>query len=506
MTYNRTISVAPEDLDFVDDPPQHLQVECPICYQILRKPHILSCCGWHFCGECIQPIIEEGKPCPMCKEDFTTMIDKSIERAINQLMVSCPSNVRDASGENGCIRCPWKGELGRLESHLSVYQRNGECQFIVVGCMYGCGHEDSRKNLIRHETELCCKRPFSCDYCNDYESTCEDVTENHWPVCEQYPIACPNACETRYLAHGLLATHLEKVCELQEVPCSFAWAGCVEERPRQDLQEHVAASVSQHLSLVSVSCEMLVKGVKQLENTVTTLSDHNVRADALVAKLQEHEQKQGQRIESLEKQVSALTEKVTSLQAENGKLQDQFDKFVEKSRVEKEVVAHRFFSLESSVGVPPFSFIMDTFKERLDKKMEYVSPPFYSHIGGYHLCIKVLPYGIVFGEGTHISLSVHIMKGIFDDSLQWPFRGTITVALQNQLSESGKHHNDTISFKSASDRASGRVTTGKMNEVGLVCYDFIDHMYLKKNERNRTQYLKDDYLCFRVECVTLLTP
>lgn len=510
MSYNRTISVCSEDLQFVDDPPKHLQVEFPICYGVLREPHLLSCCGWHFCSECIQPIVQEGKPCPMCQRDFNSLIDKSLERAINQLMVSCPSKCVGSTagigenGEEGRSRCPWKGELGKLQKHLSVFQREGECRFIVVGCMYGCGHQDSRKNLVKHESSLCGKRPFSCDYCNDYESTCEDVTENHWPVCEQYPIPCPNACQTRYLARGLLASHLEQVCELQVVPCSFAWAGCTAKEERQQLQGHLT-STSHHLSLVNRACEMLTTSFKQLSETVATMSDHRDVTDSMISRLQEDNQQQEQQVNALKSQVATLTANIASLQIENGKLRDQLDQVAEKSTAEKEVLARRSFSLESSIGVPPFSFIVDKFSERLAGKNDCVSPPFYSHIGGYHMCVKVSPHGIVLGEGTHISLSVHIMKGVFDDSLKWPFRGTITIALQNHFSESD-NHTDTVTFNKASDRASGRVTKGEMNEVGLVCYEFIDHTLLKRNIRNRTHFLREDCLHFKVECVSLLTP
>ena len=40
--------------------------------------------------------------------------------------------------------------------------------------------------------ELCDKRPFSCEHCNEYESTYDDVINNHWPVCGCHPVHCPN--------------------------------------------------------------------------------------------------------------------------------------------------------------------------------------------------------------------------------------------------------------------------------------------------------------------------
>ena len=41
------------DHDFVD-PPKDL--ECPVCMLVLRDPHLISCCGNHFCRNCISRV------------------------------------------------------------------------------------------------------------------------------------------------------------------------------------------------------------------------------------------------------------------------------------------------------------------------------------------------------------------------------------------------------------------------------------------------------------------
>ena len=43
------------------------------------------------------------------------------------------------------------------------------------------------------------------------------------------------------------------------------------------------------------------------------------------------------------------------------------------------------------------------------------------------------------GEGTHITVGTCLMRGEFDSQLKWPFRGTVTIQLVNQL-EDKEHH------------------------------------------------------------------
>lgn len=481
--YSRTISLTPEDVDFVEKPPKQLQIECPICFGLLDTPTILSCCGWHFCETCIRPIIEEGKPCPMCKGKFSSLVNKSLMRDINQLEVRCPNK-----GSGGVDKgCPWIGELGKVEAHLNPFERFGECLFASVGCIYGCGHHDARSKLPDHETTLCPKRPYSCDYCNNYESTCEDVTERHWRVCEMYPIPCPNECKLRYLVRGKLSEHLAEECELEEVPCPFIWAGCTSKVRRCDLTTHLDSECTSHLILVCKITNETNDEVTHLNKTVTELYEAKSEAIDKIAALQSECKQQKAQIQELTSMFSSLTSRLEKVEQENAFLKQQI---VDSTK--------RITSLESGVGVPPFSFTMDQFSGRRANKVDWLSPPFYSHLHGYRMCIRVSPNGLVIGEGTHISLTVHLMQGFFDDHLQWPFRGNIRVALCNQLRDSD-HHVDTISFhKKASAKASGRVMTGEMNPVGIVSYEFFDHAFLKSDPKQRTNYLVEDSLQFRV--------
>ena len=126
----------------------------------------------------------------------------------------------------------------------------------------------------------------------------------------------------------------------------------------------------------------------------------------------------------------------------------------------------------------------------------FYSPPFYTSASGYKLCISVYPNGLGDGEGTHVSVYGHLMKGDNDDSLSWPFTGTVTFELLNQL-EDKNHLKNTTTFP-ADSGASERVVDGERAANGYGPPQFISHADLAHKVLTNCQYLKDDTLIFRV--------
>ena len=140
------------DYEFIDSPPNSL--ECSICLLTLRDPHVISCCGNHFCHTCIGRIQGDGKPCPLCNEpNFTTFLHKGVKREVNALMICC------------CWRqlgCDWEGELGQLEQHLhpGAGSRGKGCGYVIIECVYKCGDRFERRMIQDHELDACPRRPM----------------------------------------------------------------------------------------------------------------------------------------------------------------------------------------------------------------------------------------------------------------------------------------------------------------------------------------------------------
>lgn len=184
---------------FVTSPPADLI--CRQCRLVLRDPHQTQCCGGLYCGYCLRQQLDSSKQCPLClSRQVRAFRDVSVTRRIDSLLVRC-SNERHG--------CKWVGELGSLADHLKV------CNKKPSVCRT-CGKVFSNDLIREHETSECEKRKFQCPYCNEYNSTYQEVTEHHWPTCLFYPLFCPNECGKGYLPRKDVLKHLREECEVKK--------------------------------------------------------------------------------------------------------------------------------------------------------------------------------------------------------------------------------------------------------------------------------------------------
>ena len=264
------------ECEFVEPPPKHLQSECPICLQILREPHLISCCGHSYCEACIERIGKDGKPCPLCNEPgFTTMANKGLKRTLHEFRVYCPHRL---SG------CEWEGELGRLDEHLNSdplpkCQLKG-CPFAVIECLY-CKEGIRRDKIAGHQLERCPQRPYTCEYCAEYKSTFEDVAHSHWPECKCFLLPCPNECTPSGsgLQRQHLAKHMKEECPLTVVQCELHHAGCKVTLPRKDMADHIKNDSIAHIYLLAAENHRLSKRLLEKEEQMCLLTQQNAKLE-----------------------------------------------------------------------------------------------------------------------------------------------------------------------------------------------------------------------------------
>ena len=488
------------DCEFVERP-KELETDCPICLLVLRDPFQTSCCGNSFCQSCIKHVQADEKACPTCNEaDFGVFPDKRLRRSLYAFQVRC---VHQKSG------CEWTGELGELDRHLNLNPELGKqlvgCAFATVACTHCCEYFQ-RRHVHVHETESCPQRPFSCDYCKDYGSVYEDVVNKHWPECKCYPVPCPNECGVSPERQNV-ETHVNTVCPLTVVNCDFHYAGCEVQLVRKDMPTHLAESLVTHMSLLALHNQQLVQLTSELKKENEILKQKvNKDVEQQVAELKEslklkiqelEREKQAQATVNAEskQEIAALTLKVNKdLEQEVAELRKQRDE-------DKELLVllqHQY------VHVFPIEFVITNFTETKNNSLWY-SSPFYTHPRGYKMCLRVDANGEGDGEGTHVSVFAHLMRGEFDDHLKWPFQGRVVLQLCNQL-EDKQHHGHTISFSKTTDpKVISRVTNGKRAESGWGTSTLIAHKDLNFNPVNNCQYLEHDNLHFRVITVESLS-
>ena len=604
------------DCQFIENPPEDLQSHCPVCRLVLREPYVVDCCGQRFCRACIKRIEADEKPCPTCnKADFSAISDKRLQRSLYALGVRC-SHEKEG--------CQWTGKLGELDKHLNENPSPDEqpvgCEFVEIGCVH-CSALFLRPNITAHQNEECRLRPFSCIYCRSYESSYEGIVNDHWQVCDSYPVSCPNQCgeepERQNLEH-----HVSKDCPLTVVNCDFHYAGCEVQLPRKDMPAHLAENLVIHMSLLATQSQKLEVQHEEMDQQSQKISKENVKlkeelahfrqklevqrkemdqqrwqgrkdlgvagiggvisvvgvlalaiiwvqvcpttdkpqaeATDLASIRQEMEQLERQleqklpqatdlasirqEMEQLKRQLEQKIEKLpqatdlASIRQEIEQLKRQLEHEIEELRkldlseqarkneieqlktdlkmyIKQEMEAHKIKMSgkngskildELSITAPqivPAELIMTHFeKHKKNREKYWFSAPFYSHPAGYKLCLSVTANGHGSGKDTHVTVSVHLMRGEFDDDLKWPFRGDITIQLLNQLQDEG-HHEKTINFNNTlPNRATGRVITGDQ-AAGWGIEQFILHGELKFNCTHR--YLKYDSLRFRVTNIEL---
>ena len=142
--------------------------------------------------------------------------------------------------------------------------------------------------------------------------------------------------------------------------------------------------------------------------------------------------------------------------------------------------------------VPPVDIVMDDFEKHKRSDDAWYSPPFYTHLGGYRMCLRVDANGNGDGKGTHVSVFVHLMRGEFDDLLKWPFRGEVTI----QLKKTDPPYYQRI--LPLYDDIPNSKPTKEMNDDGRGFLHYIPHAYLYAGG-----YLKDDKLVFCVSDIVV---
>ena len=374
------------DYDFVDKVTDRFF--CQICTKVLCEPHLAVCCGQHFCESCLNKWFDRqrGKQsCPHCRaegEGFNHVIHKGLRSEINQLKIRCSNHGKG---------CQWTGELGALKAHL---ESESGCGFVMVECPNKCnllGRTMLRKRIKKHLAHDCYLRPYVCEFCG-LKDTYKAITgiishyhilygySGHQATCPEVPLTCPNECGSENIKRKDMDSHRSK-CPQEHLACPFAEAGCEGVIRRCQLEDHMTSSQQKHLLMLMIDNQVTKKALKSTRDELT----------GAMAKLSETEAK----LTRTEDNLSDAADRLSLLE----------DHIASTSKLQKE-------GDSMEVVLPKFS------KYRRSGKVWH-SPPFY-YREGYKMCLAVYANGVGEGAGTHVSLSLLLLKGKYDNKLKWP--------------------------------------------------------------------------------------
>jgi len=130
---------------------------------------------------------------------------------------------------------------------------------------------------------------------------------------------------------------------------------------------------------------------------------------------------------------------------------------------------------------------------RTGKILSLYSPPFFTSLHGYRMCLRLYLDGDGQGKGTHVSLFLVIMKSNNDNLLSWPFKQKVTLYLLNQQDPYNTRAHIAQAFRPTETSTSFQKPMGPFNTAsGFPRFAPIAKLYDKS-------YVQDDCMYFKVK-------
>jgi len=469
---------------FVSDIPDSLI--CFLCQLPSRDPVLTTCCGYNACQGCLEQYKRSVRPsaspattilaCPKCLDyDFQAYPNKMSRRDLYSLHVFC---INETAG------CSWRGKLDDLDTHLT--SSNG-CLYEITRCPRSCGTSLLRVEIASHCKNECPLLIINCSHCL-VRGEKRFIEGQHLEECSKAPVNCPNNCGVDITNESLMEHR--QTCPLEVVTCHFSSFGCNTMVTRQESDFHNKDSAAKHLELVKGK---LAASTKELQSSKVQL-----------AKLKEN-------LNAFQSTFAYSIIEVLSMV----KMLDTLDSTKQKQEVnnlQKQIsLCRQNLMFVPDYQVTPVVIKMNDFTRYRNEGSNWFSLPFYTHKGGYKVCLVVVAGGYESVKGSYMSVYACLMKGIHDNELAWPMEGTLQVHLLNQVQSNDSSHFMTISMpdtplfplrstmRVAQEYARAYQThSGWRNTDGLGVQKFIPLSKLDKATAS-CQYLKNDCIYFRVE-------
>ena len=154
----------------------------------------------------------------------------------------------------------------------------------------------------------------------------------------------------------------------------------------------------------------------------------------------------------------------------------------------------------SPLPLPPFYFVMRNFDHYQKHNYIFASEPFYTHPGGYKMAVAIYTKSDDEGKGTHLSIYLDILRGEFDDKLQWPFDGEVTVQAYNRTTRQWSMEQTFILNKRKCDLS---VVSRRVDAMAATSWGYNDLLPLSELKRDYVKHI--NAVRFRVTNVKICT-
>ena len=382
--------------------------------------------------------------CPICYELFTEPLSEPFITDCGHL---CCRKCRDCLLDSSKTDCPTCREPDMLKDARCDKYLQRVVKSLEVHCSdykEGCEWVGELRDLRKHLEEQCgIACPFGCNKCSR-RSEMREHTRHH---CHKRMISCENC--GYYNTFTIVTEKHYPICPRSPIDCPNQHCP-VEGLRRHRLEQHLNECSHQLVDCPNTGCSVRLP---REEMKLHTLEQHNLVLEET-----------------------------------------------------NQAVAITPVSPQYLYNQAPMEFIISDYNEKKEANKMWVSPPFYTHSRGYKFQLEVCPNGDGTGSGSHLSIYAHLMRGEYDNELEWPFEGDIGVELLNWRTDTN-HLSHTIDFNRYTDpglKYSYQVTDQVFVPDGLGKHQFISHTDLVST--TNTEYLLDDYLKLRVGVIVYSTP
>jgi len=305
------------------------------------------------------------------------------------------------------------------------------------------------------------------------------------------------------------------------VKCPFEVLGCEGIIRRVEKTEHMNKTAEKHMeySKNAIVCNQqeLQDTKARLKKTEQELKETKLSMEQTKQELEGRLRAKEEEIEALkkyqEKQIKEVTdgskEVVKQFKELTQQLEEKIDVLikVQNCAIQKDPATWSLLlnmlatASKSGKQTLPVIIKMNQFQKKKNSGIKndwWYSNGFYISEEGYKICLGVVANGYGIAAGSHVSAYIFLMKGEYDDKLQWPKQySTLTIQLLNQLADN--HHSKLLNCifdGKAETKSSLRVTYAAISNWGISSSPkFMQHSELSSDHY---QFLKDDCLYFRV--------
>ena len=308
--------------------------------------------------------------------------------------------------------------------------------------------------------------------CNNVEKGCIWVgtvgtVQDHMPECDFSLFRCPNECKKDgklvMVMKKDLEEHISTACPYKNFTCLLCG-----KKGKFDKNEHDEVCPNKIVDCPNMGCFETMERKKIIShmNSDCKFAEVSCRYKNLGCNVRKVRMYIKKHEEDIQIHFNLAMEKI-----------DELDQTI--SALEEETV-----TILNKSGLYTFRLENFNFVHRNNEK--FSSQPFYTRPGGYKMIIRVHTDGYAEAKGSHISMYAKLIRGRNDAALSWPFVGSVTFELLNQLEDSN-HYRKVLDYEE-SDNAQVNSGWGYTN--------FLPHSLLAGTDS--TQYLENDSLVFRV--------